>query len=184
MKKVRGRNLEQDILQTALAYERKNIARIKKLDVLARYCMNQKTGRLTLVPVKAPFDFYGYLYGSGRFIAIEAKESLIPRLYITWDKNTVNIQKQRIVRSETKGAGLKQHQINALLDAIYFGAAAMVIWRYGDKTKLITPDELEQIGDTKPASIHWDSSGVEIQQGTGFIFLDFLSAFNNWKTHR
>ena len=92
-----------------MVYANQGIAMMRKVEVPKIW--DRKAGIMKYA-AKTGFDYEGVFCGSGRFIAIEAKESKKPTLYVDLKGNS----------------GLKIHQIDAIIKYGQANAFSGVLW--------------------------------------------------------
>jgi len=105
----RGKGFESLLDMAHMVYTNQGVALIKKVEIPKIW--DRKAGIMKYA-AKTGFDYEGVFCGTGRFIAIEAKESKKSNLYV-----------------DLKGkSGLKIHQIEAIIKYGQANAFSGVLW--------------------------------------------------------
>lgn len=117
----RGKALESYIEWANMAYSNQGLAIVRKVEVPKIW--DKKLGIMKHA-ARTGFDYEGLICATGRYVAIEAKETQNDRLYI-----------------DPKGkSGLKPHQIAALIQYGYAKAYAGAVWSCLSENKIFFLD--------------------------------------------
>lgn len=160
---------EKAVATTCAAYEAAGLATLEKCEPPTRSFSIPGKGRRESRTVFLPnpfLDFTGsWTEWGGKRLEIECKHTSEPILHI----GSVNDKTGLI----TKSAGIKWTQYQSALRWTRAGAACAFLWRYQNRTKLVTPAMIAaQLQHRK--SFRWVDAH-EVPQGSGFILIDFLA---------
>lgn len=159
-----GKQFEREIEMTAGAYQSRRIATLRKVDPPVRVFMRpdrNNPGRMVqqVVFLSNPhLDYVGaWTQRHARALMIELKSKSTRRLPFNTDS----------------GGGLRPEQWAAMKTWRLCGAACCLLWRFGDRVRLWTPDMLLGAEGRGDKSIVFDS-GHEVPRGAGSVVWDFL----------
>lgn len=155
-----GGHLESLIQKTGDRLSRRQIARLFKwptpviqtgIQEACPNCGSYRWSTKLVHTARTGFDFFGYS-ASGRFIAIEAKESFRRRL-------PVNVE---------TGDGLHAHQAIALREVSRAGGIALIVWMRTDNVAVFSIEEASK----KIRSLEWlDKRERVYSEETGILGL-------------
>jgi len=130
-----GGAFEQDLQRAFERYRQLDLADIVYLPVPFTLERRLPRGRFQgFLQARQYFDFCG-IDADGRGVALEAKQTNAPRLPLS-------------------KAGLKGHQLKALIRWRRWGAASWLLWRYKDIVMRIDPVEIPTLAENRH-SIAW-----------------------------
>jgi penicillin-binding protein-related factor A (putative recombinase) len=151
-----GKDFEKTLADVFAAYERRGVAKIRKVDPPVRVIGGGKFRKIVFL--ENPWlDYAGtWTEFGGRQLIIEAKSTDDPRL-------------------EIGEKGITETQIDNLLDWHRYGAAVGIVWHHKGAVRVITSATIEHAKDYGIKSFKWRHLPA-VQQGEGFILWDVLEA--------
>ena len=159
-----GKQFERELEITAGGYQGRGIATFKKVDPPVRVFMRQDDRapdgrRQQVVFLQNPhLDYCGsWTAQAARALFVEAKS-----------KST-----HRLPFNTGSGGGLKPEQWAAMKTWRLAGAACCLLWKFGDRVALWTPDMLLHHEASGDRSIEF-GYGIRVPRGTSSVIWDFL----------
>lgn len=157
-----GKWLQDEIARISDDYERRGLARIKKVDPPLRIIGNPFKGKGRVIPLTNPFlDFMGtWTARAGRTIVIEAKSTQEPKLPFG------------------KG-GLDADQWRSIQEWRQAGAAVAVLWGLKGVIRYVPYEAIRSVMQQGVKHIKWECA-TEIPAGMGFCTCDFLHVLGEY----
>lgn len=157
-----GRSLQKEIEMIADEYERRGIARLKKVDPPLKI-IGTGIHRQTIFLDNPFVDFVGtWTARGGRGLFIEAKDTEEPTLKVL-----------------VKSGGLTEKQWQALLHWEKAGAACGILWRHRQQIRLVpVPAVFCQIR-AGAKHVKWEHA-TPVPRGMGFVTFDFLHTLGEY----
>lgn len=151
-----GKWLQDEITRIADDYERRGIARLKKVDPPLRIIGNPFKGKGRVIPLANPFlDFMGaWTARQGRVIVIEAKSTQEPKLPLG-------------------NGGLDSDQWTLLNRWRGAGGAVGVVWGYKHELRFVPFEAIRSQLGAGVKHLKWEHA-TPIPRGLGFCTFDFL----------
>lgn len=124
-----GAGFEHEIGVSFEAYKDGGVALLAFMPVPTVVIRRERGVPLRVSKGKAPFDVYGYMVGTGRFVGAELKHS---------ERST----SLAIIGPGRKGSGLQFHQLDALALLAQNGGVARIVWDNDGEIGILTEDEI------------------------------------------
>jgi len=151
-----GRGFQKEIERTCAAYQNRRTATLRKVDPPTRVIGRTPEERRVFFMANPFLDFVGvWTARHGRALFVEAKSTATHRLPFS------------------RSGGITSEQVGSIKTWRLAGAAACVVWKFGGKVVLLTPEHLMEAERLELKSITFDR-GLPVVPGEGFILWDFL----------
>ncbi len=167
-----GRQFQSEIETTCGAYHKRRVAVLRKVDPPVRiiWPFNPKTGKneQRVIFQANPFNDYIGVWTArgGRALFIEAKSTSTHRLPF-----------------DGESGGFKRAQWNAMKTWRLAGAACCLLWKFGNRVVLFTPEMMLAAEATAAKSLQFEN-GIPVPAGEGMLIWDFLPTLERqlWPT--